>query len=383
MSVLRKQQKGSYTNIDNDLIDDGRLSFRARGIAAYLMSKPDDWEIRINHLTAHAQEGKAAIQSAIRELAELGYLMRERFYNRERGVVQTLTHVADYPAFANHGTPDSRLHGYEVMQDEDNSELESGSDDDDGGDDSQDIDGQDIDDSENESSQNDVSVNESSETDVSIPRQSENPVAVVTTDLKPTTDVVTTEGEGARAGGNRPNIKARNGASKTVRFKSPHFSKSDFVEDRIPPGQGVNPVQVYYERFDITHDIARLTPIQEDDLCQHCPDLDRLREVVIAYSRTNYKPGRVDLILDWYRDGVPRAGANTHRNGAQKNGQNNGYANGNRANYRRVEGDGFDQEEIRIRGKLASGKISQTEYSAEFQRLAEKHGRTDLLQNVR
>lgn len=73
----------------------------------------------------------------------------------------------------------------------------------------------------------------------------------------------------------------------------------------VPAGTGQNAVQIYYERFPIQNGAARLTPPQETDLVAHCPDLERLREVVTAYSRTNYKPGNVQLILDWYASGVP------------------------------------------------------------------------------
>ncbi len=96
-------------------------------------------------------------------------------------------------------------------------------------------------------------------------------------------------------------IRPRN----TLKIKSPHFKPTDFVESYIPPGQGANAVQVYYERFEISHDRARLNPPQEDDLVRLCPDLDRLREVITAYSRTNYRPGNLQLILDWYGTGVP------------------------------------------------------------------------------
>ena len=68
---------------------------------------------------------------------------------------------------------------------------------------------------------------------------------------------------------------------------------------------GANAVQVYYERFRYDHPDARLTAPQEDDLVRICTDLGRLREVIVAYSQTNYRPGNIRLILDWYARGVP------------------------------------------------------------------------------
>ena len=72
----------------------------------------------------------------------------------------------------------------------------------------------------------------------------------------------------------------------------------------IAPGAGQNAVQVYYERF--RPDTDRLTCPQEDDLVSGCPDLAKLREVVIAYSQSGYRSCNVKLILDWYRNGIPQ-----------------------------------------------------------------------------
>lgn len=94
-------------------------------------------------------------------------------------------------------------------------------------------------------------------------------------------------------------------ATKTLHYKSPHLDPRHFVGGYIPTGTGANPVEVYYERFSINQDAARLNAIKEDDLARLCPDLDKLREVVTAYSQTTFQLGNVRLILDWYRDGIP------------------------------------------------------------------------------
>lgn len=96
-------------------------------------------------------------------------------------------------------------------------------------------------------------------------------------------------------------------ARDKITFKSPHVDKSHFDLDTgfIQAGQGATAVEVYYERFDVQQNAARLNAIKEDDLMLHCKDLDRLREVITAYSQTTYQPGNVRLILDWYSKGIP------------------------------------------------------------------------------
>lgn len=104
-------------------------------------------------------------------------------------------------------------------------------------------------------------------------------------------------------------------------IKSPYLPTGKLLAKGYwPPGSGENAVQVYYERFSLSDPRARLYPPQEDDLMRICSDLDRLRDVVTAYSRTNYQPGNIQLILDWYRNGVPDRNQTQSTNRSNQNG---------------------------------------------------------------
>lgn len=93
---------------------------------------------------------------------------------------------------------------------------------------------------------------------------------------------------------------------RPLHFKSVYMPKGSWKGKSVPAGTGQNAVQVYYERFPVAPDTLLSEP-QQDDLVRYCTDLDRLREVVIAFERHNYPNKRnVQLILDWYRDGIPQ-----------------------------------------------------------------------------
>lgn len=111
MSILRKQTRSGYTHISNELIDAEGLSYRARGVAVHLLSKPDNWTIKIDYLMRHGKEGEKAIRTALHELAAYGFLMRERIRTEDNKIV-TVTRIADYPAFINIGTVQQRINGY-------------------------------------------------------------------------------------------------------------------------------------------------------------------------------------------------------------------------------------------------------------------------------
>lgn len=110
-NYLRKHKRADYTTIDNQLLCDKRLSFRARGIAAYLLTKPDDWQINMREIEQAGTEGREAIRAAMKELATMGYIMRDKEQALD-GTIITITLIAEYPAYINIGTPETRFVGY-------------------------------------------------------------------------------------------------------------------------------------------------------------------------------------------------------------------------------------------------------------------------------
>lgn len=67
-----------FTQISNAWLRDNRLSFKARGLLAYIESHSPEWNISVQWLAANNPEGKEALRSAISELEMLGYLEREQ-----------------------------------------------------------------------------------------------------------------------------------------------------------------------------------------------------------------------------------------------------------------------------------------------------------------
>lgn len=65
-----------FTQIPNEWLRDTRLSFKARGVLAMIMSHREGWSLSINSIASQNQEGKDAIRSAIQELETAGYLHR-------------------------------------------------------------------------------------------------------------------------------------------------------------------------------------------------------------------------------------------------------------------------------------------------------------------
>jgi hypothetical protein len=80
MPIIRGRHSfdDNFTQIPNAWLRDQKLSFKARGLLAYIESHTPEWKISVHWLAANNPEGKEALRSAIAELEMFGYLRREQ-----------------------------------------------------------------------------------------------------------------------------------------------------------------------------------------------------------------------------------------------------------------------------------------------------------------
>lgn len=97
MSIIRAPRAaGDFTIIRNDVLRDDRLSYRARGVLAVILSRPDNWRTDAVGLQRDGTEGREAIRAAMRELQAAGYVHQVRLQD-ERGRWRTVAMVYDTP----------------------------------------------------------------------------------------------------------------------------------------------------------------------------------------------------------------------------------------------------------------------------------------------
>jgi len=79
MSIIRvsKNKDNPYVMIDKTAISDERLSWKAKGVLAYLLSLPDNWEIYVTEIEKHSTDGEKSLRSGLKELEDAGYLEKE------------------------------------------------------------------------------------------------------------------------------------------------------------------------------------------------------------------------------------------------------------------------------------------------------------------
>jgi hypothetical protein len=77
-----KAKTTNFTQISNEVLLDERLSFKARGILALLLSRPKNWKIYIDEIIERSDlDGKHSVRTGFKELKTFGYLELVKIWN--------------------------------------------------------------------------------------------------------------------------------------------------------------------------------------------------------------------------------------------------------------------------------------------------------------
>ena len=99
-TIIRAPRRHRFVVMDQRAVEDYRLSWAARGLLCYLLSRPDDWKVLVNDLRKRGNLGRDGIYRLLRELRTVGYarFLRLRDKNgRIRGGIYIIREVADSP----------------------------------------------------------------------------------------------------------------------------------------------------------------------------------------------------------------------------------------------------------------------------------------------
>lgn len=96
MIIRGKRPNKNFTIIENAVLRDSNLSYRARGMLASILSRPEDWKTSAAMLTKDGREGRDAVRTALVELRDAGYIEIVRTRNAN-GTFNTDYIVYDSP----------------------------------------------------------------------------------------------------------------------------------------------------------------------------------------------------------------------------------------------------------------------------------------------
>ncbi len=99
-TIIRAPRRQRFVVMDQRAVEDDRLSWAARGLLCYLLSRPDDWKVLVNDLRKRGDLGRDGIYRLLKELRSLGYAQFQRRRDergRIRGGVYLIREIADSP----------------------------------------------------------------------------------------------------------------------------------------------------------------------------------------------------------------------------------------------------------------------------------------------
>lgn len=74
--IVKSPSCDNFTTVKNLFVNDSRLSWGARGIGLYLLSKPCDWKVHVNDLVNQSPLGEKGVRSLLAELEANGYISK-------------------------------------------------------------------------------------------------------------------------------------------------------------------------------------------------------------------------------------------------------------------------------------------------------------------
>lgn len=83
--IRTSKRENPFVMIDHRPINNPELSWQAKGLLCYLLSKPDNWTVIIADLEQRATNGRDSVKSIMKELEQKGYLERTRVRDEVTG----------------------------------------------------------------------------------------------------------------------------------------------------------------------------------------------------------------------------------------------------------------------------------------------------------
>lgn len=76
--IIRVKKVDHWVTVNKEVFNDLCLSWAARGVMGYLLTKPDNWEVRVTDLIKRSTAGRDAIYTILKNLRACGYVRRVR-----------------------------------------------------------------------------------------------------------------------------------------------------------------------------------------------------------------------------------------------------------------------------------------------------------------
>ena len=106
MAVFRIDKTRDYTVMSNHHLRNKELSLKSKGLLSIMLSLPEDWNYTTRGLSKICKEGTDSIGSALKELEQAGYIVRNRLRDSKGKITDVEYFIYETPHNRGADTPD-------------------------------------------------------------------------------------------------------------------------------------------------------------------------------------------------------------------------------------------------------------------------------------
>ena len=103
----KHDRENPYVMINKKMLHDPNLDPQDKGVLAYLLSLPNDWDINLSHLAKVLGTGRDRIRNVINNLIKHGYCLKSENRDARNRYIGTSYEVSEEPIFLNKNTSKS------------------------------------------------------------------------------------------------------------------------------------------------------------------------------------------------------------------------------------------------------------------------------------
>ena len=97
MIIRIRKHQSSFVIIDKRPLESRVLSWRAKGLLAYLLTKPENWVVVMNELISLSRDKRQSTQKAFSELRDHGHATLETVRDERGRIVGKEWHIHEEP----------------------------------------------------------------------------------------------------------------------------------------------------------------------------------------------------------------------------------------------------------------------------------------------
>jgi hypothetical protein len=94
---IKTKKEGNFTVLSLDCINDNNLSWKAKGLHTYLISRPPGWKIRRADLIKKSTDGRISVLSAVNELKQHSYVYMIQERDLSGKIMETSLYILEKP----------------------------------------------------------------------------------------------------------------------------------------------------------------------------------------------------------------------------------------------------------------------------------------------